>query len=81
MAKRKGTKGQEKIEDTKGVIRSRKSKKDRQYNGQTKWTSNDLQNTTQKTKHWATRTPLKTGGELKCSGGVSRDTRSVHATI
>ena len=36
----------EKFEDTKGVIRSRKSKKDRQYNGQIKKdkrTNNDLQ--------------------------------------
>jgi hypothetical protein len=40
------------LEDTKGAIRSYKSK-DRQYNGQMKkdkWTNNDLQNTTQKTK-------------------------------
>jgi hypothetical protein len=33
--------------------------------------NNDLQKTTQKTKDWATRTPLKTGGELGCSGRVS----------
>jgi len=32
-----------------------------------KGTNNDLQNITQKTKG-ATRTPLKTGGEFKCSG-------------
>jgi hypothetical protein len=32
-----------------------------------KWTNNDLQNTTQKTKDPAPRTPLKAGGELKCS--------------
>ena len=40
-----------KVEDTKGVIRRRKSK-DRQYNGKTKdkRTNNILQNTTQKTK-------------------------------
>ena len=54
----------------KRVIRIRKSKKDRQYNGQKKQenkrTNNDLQNTTQKTKDWSTRTPLKTGGELRC---------------
>ena len=40
------------LEDTKGAIRSYKSK-DREYNGQMKkdkWTNNDLQNTTQKTK-------------------------------
>jgi molecular chaperone GrpE (heat shock protein) len=43
----------EKFEDTKRVIRSRNSKKDRQYNSQKKKykrTNNDLQNTTQKTK-------------------------------
>ena len=53
------------FEDTKGVIISRKSKKDRQYNGQRKKdkrTNNDLQNVTQETKDRATRTPLKTGG-------------------
>ena len=36
MAKRKRTMAQEKFEDTKGAIRSRKVKKDRQYNGQKK---------------------------------------------
>ena len=36
MAKRKMTKVQEEFEDTKGVIRIRKSKKDRQHNGQKK---------------------------------------------
>ena len=44
---------QEKLEDIKEVIRNRKSKKDRKLNGQKnkdKRTSNDLQNTTQKTK-------------------------------
>ena len=54
-------------EDTKGVIRFRKSKKDRQHNDQTKknkTTNNDLQNITHKTKDRVTRTPLKTGGEL-----------------
>ena len=45
------------FEDTKGVIKSRKSK-DRQHN--VKRANNDLQNTTQKTKDWATRNPLKT---------------------
>ena len=47
----------EEFEDTKRVMR-------RQYNDQkkkNKWTNNDLQNTTQKTIDWATRTPLKTG--------------------
>jgi hypothetical protein len=36
MAKRKRTMAQEEFEDTKGAIRSRKVKKDRQYNGQKK---------------------------------------------
>jgi hypothetical protein len=45
------------VEDMKGVIRIRKSKRSRQYNGQMK-NNNDLQNTTQKIKneqhefHW-----------------------------
>ena len=64
--------GQE-YEDTKGEIRIRKSK-DRQHNGQKKkdkWTNNDLQNTTKKTKDRTPRTHLITGGECRCSGGVS----------
>jgi hypothetical protein len=35
-----------------------------------KKTNNDLQNIAQKTKDQATRTILKTGGELRCSGRV-----------
>ena len=53
---------QEEFEETKVVIRIRKSKKDRQYNGQqkkNKSTNSDLQNTTQKTKDRTTRTSLK----------------------
>ena len=42
-----------KVEDTKGVIRNCKQKKDRQHNGQNrkkeKETNNNLQNTTKKT--------------------------------
>jgi len=52
------------FEDTKGVLRIRKSK-DRQHNDQMKKdnrTNNDLTNSTQKTTDQATRTPLKTGG-------------------
>ena len=58
----------------RSLSRSRKSKKDRQYNGQkTKYkrTNNDLQNITEKTKHQTTRTPLKGGGELEFSWWVS----------
>ena len=52
------------FEDTRWAIKSRKSKKLRQYNDQNKKekrTSNDLQNVTQKTKDRATRPPLKLG--------------------
>ena len=68
LRKKKG----EKFEDTKEVIRIRKSKKDRQHNDQKekskkykrkkeKITTNDLQNTTQTTNYRATRITLKTG--------------------
>jgi hypothetical protein len=56
------------FEDTKGVIRIRKSKKNRQHNGQKKKdkrTNNDLQNIHIKTKDRVRRTPLKTGGYLR----------------
>ena len=50
----------EKFEDTKGVIRIRKSKKERQQNGQKrdKGTNNDLQNITHKTKVRVTPTKI-----------------------
>ena len=53
----------EEFEDTKRVIKIRKSKKDRHTNGQKKngRTNSDLQNTAQKAKDRARRTPLKTG--------------------
>jgi uncharacterized protein (DUF2141 family) len=53
----------EEFEDTKGVIRIRISKKNRQHNGQKKKhkrTNNDLQNI-HKTKDRVTRTRLKPG--------------------
>ena len=53
----------EEFEDTKGVIRIRKSKKDRQHNSQkkkNKRTNNDLQNTTQKTIRSSNTNPTKT---------------------
>ena len=46
--------GLRKFENTKAVVRSRKTKKDRQYNGQKKKdkrTNNDLQNTMQIAKY------------------------------
>ena len=63
----------EKIKDYKGVIRIRKSK-DRQYYDQykkDKRATSDLQNTTQKTKDWATWTSLKTGLNPCAPEGVS----------
>jgi hypothetical protein len=61
------------VEDTKGANRKRKSK-DRQHNGLNKidkGTNNDLQNTKQKTKDRPTRTTLKPGDVLRCSGKIS----------
>ena len=37
-----------------------------------KRTSNNLQNITQKTKDYAIQIPLKTGGEVECSGKVGK---------
>jgi hypothetical protein len=56
----------------KEFIRSRKSKDTIQWPKEIGQKDNyDLQSTTQKTKDWATRTPLKTEGELRFSGRVS----------
>jgi hypothetical protein len=54
-------------EDTKGrlVIRSGNWQFSSQ-NKKEKREKNDIQNTTQKAKHLATQTSLKTGGELRC---------------
>ena len=49
---------EEDIGDSKGVIRIRKSNKDRQNNGKSKKTKNNIQTTAQKTKDRVTRTPL-----------------------
>jgi len=60
----------EEFEDTRGVIRIHKSKKDRQHNGQ----KNNQRSTkhTHKTKDRVTQTALKTGGELGCSDRVKQ---------
>ena len=66
--------GLEEFEDTKGANRIRKSKKNRQHNGQSKNVHKDKQRSTKhtyKTKDRVTQTPLKTGGELRCSIRVS----------
>jgi hypothetical protein len=60
------------FEDTKGVIRIRIFK-NRQQHGQKKKIQKDKQQSikhTHKTKDRETRTPLKTGGKLRCSGKV-----------
>ena len=68
------TRIQEKLEDTKGAIIIRISKKNRQQNGQRKRykrTNYDLQNIhILQAKYQVTRTTLTTGGELRCSGRV-----------
>ena len=57
---------------TKRVIRSCISKDKQKQYGKRKRTKDDLQNTTQQTKDWATGSSLKTGkGVLRCSGRVS----------
>ena len=58
-----------KKEFEEGLIRIRQSKNDQKKKDQK--TNNDLQNTMQKTKIRAPQTPLKTMGELWCSGMVS----------
>ena len=63
---------EEGFEDTKRVIRIRISNKNRQHNGK-KEGLRDKQRSTKhtrktNTKDRVTRTPLKTGGELRCSG-------------
>ena len=61
------------FENTKGVFRIRISKKVRQHNGQKKKVQKDKQRSTKhthKTKDRVTWIPLKTGGELRCSGRV-----------
>jgi predicted peroxiredoxin len=59
---------QEEFENTKGVIIIRKSKKDDVQKKKDKQRSTKH---THKTKDRVTRTPLKTGVELRCCGKVS----------
>ena len=62
----------EEFEDTKGLIRIRISKKNKQHNGQKKKNKKRFTKHTYKTKDRVTRTPLKTGGEFRYSGRVGR---------
>ena len=61
----------ETFEDTREVIRSRKSKT----------TRGNLRNTTQKTRDWTTRSPLETGGELSIISGTRRVTPVTNPVI
>ena len=61
---------EEEFEDTKGEIRIRKSKTDRQHEKGQKEKHRSTKHT-HKAKDRITRTPLKTGDELRCSGRVS----------
>ena len=62
----------EEFKISKGVIRFRKSKKDRQRNRQKKKDKQQSTKHTHKTKDHVTRTPQQIGGELGCSGRVGR---------
>ena len=60
---------------------NRISKKNRQNNGQKKKVQKDKQQSTKHTyitKDRVTRTPLKIGGELRCSGRVGSSTSDTH---
>ena len=66
------------------ISRGIRKSKGRQYYGhkkKDKRTNKDLQNTTQKTKDRATRTPLKTGNEYKCYGRVGSSCSLVPSVV
>ena len=71
----------EESEDTKGAIRIRISKKNRQHNGQNKKDKKRSTEHTYKTKDRVTRTPLKTGGELRCFGRVGSSYKLTHLVL
>jgi hypothetical protein len=76
---------EEEFEDTKGVIRIHKSEAGQTTHWSKEKGQKDTQRSTKhthKTKDRVTRTPLKIGGELRCSGRVinSCSTSSSHAT-
>ena len=60
----------EKVEDIKGVFRSRKSKENRQYNDHKKKNKPNLQNTIQANLRLSNRNHTKIEDELRCSGSV-----------
>ena len=69
-----GTIYKEEFEDTKGAIRIRISKKNRQQNGQKEKVQKDKQRSTKhtyKTKDRVTRTPVTPGDDMMCSGRVN----------
>ena len=60
----------EELEDTKEITRIRILKKNRQHNDQKKKDKQRSIKHTHKAKDRVTRTLLKTGGELRCSGMI-----------
>ena len=93
----KGTKGVIRSRKSKNRQHSHQKKKNRQHSHQKKknrqhshqkkkdkQTNNDLQNITHTTNDWATRTLLKAGYELRCSGRVTSScstSDTCHVTI
>ena len=76
----------EEFEDTKGVIRIRISKKNRQHKEKVQKDKQLSTKHTRKAQDRVPRTPLKTHGEIRWSGRVSsscstRDTRRVNLVI
>ena len=69
----------EEFEDTKGAITIRISKNNKQNNAQKKKDKQRSTKHTYKTKDRVTRTPLKTGGELRCSGRVGSSCCTNHS--
>ena len=62
----------EELEDTKGIIRIRKSKKDTQHNGQKKKEKQRSTKHTHNTRDRVTQTPLNTGCELRCLNRIAK---------
>ena len=64
----------ENVEDNKRVTRDHKWKENTDNTMAIRKGIMILQNTTQKSKDGETRSPLQTGGELRCSGMISSST-------
>jgi hypothetical protein len=71
----------ENVEDNKSVTRDHKWKENTDNAMALKKGIMILQNTTQKFKDGETRSPLQTGGELRCSGMISNSTFVYYSLI